>query len=145
MISVRRMLEGDVDEVVRIEQLAFSRPWSRQGFLDTLELENTFFLVAEERGKILGYAGMYLTLEEGEITNVAVAPQERCRGVGGMLMDAIKREAERRNLARLVLEVRTSNESAIRLYERKGFHNRGVRKEFYDFPKEDAYILIYGQ
>ena len=145
MISVRAMLAGDVDEVVKIERQAFSRPWSRQGFLDTLDLGNTFFLVAEEQGRILGYAGMYLTLEEGEITNVAVAPQERCRGVGGMLLDTLKREAERRKLVRLVLEVRVSNESAIRLYERKGFLNRGVRKGFYDFPKEDAYILIYGQ
>ncbi len=145
MASVREMLAKDVDEVARIEQQSFSRPWSRQAFLDALALGNTYFLVAEENGKILGYAGMYVAIDEGEVTNVAVRSQERCRGIGGMLLDALKKEAERRALARLVLEVRVSNEGAIRLYERKGFQNRGIRRQFYDCPKEDAYILIYGQ
>lgn len=145
MISVRPMLQEDVDAAARIEQQVFSQPWSRQGFLDALKIPNTVFLIAEEDGRLLGYAGMYCTLEEGEVTNVAVAPQERRRGVGGMLMEAIREEAKRLGLERIILEVRVSNESAIRLYERQGFTKCGTRKGFYDFPKEDAYILICGQ
>ncbi len=145
MITVRNMQMKDVWPVSRIEQEIFSKPWSYQGFVDALNLGSTIFLVAEEEGKIIGYIGMYLSLDEGEITNVAVAVTERQRGVGGLLLTEMKKEAERRSVARIVLEVRVSNDSAVRLYERSGFKNCGVRKGFYDMPKEDAYIMIYGQ
>lgn len=145
MITVRNMQMKDVWPVSRIEQEIFSKPWNYQGFVDALNLGNTIFLVAEEEGKIIGYIGMYLSLDEGEITNVAVAVTERQRGVGGLLLTEMKKEAERRSVARIVLEVRVSNDSAVRLYERSGFKNCGVRKGFYDMPKEDAYIMIYGQ
>lgn len=145
MITVRNMQMKDVWPVSRIEQEIFSKPWSYQGFVDALNLGNTIFLVAEEEGKIIGYIGMYLSLDEGEITNVTVAVTERQRGVGGLLLTEMKKEAERRSVARIVLEVRVSNDSAVRLYERSGFKNCGVRKGFYDMPKEDAYIMIYGQ
>ena len=65
--------------------------------------------------------------------------------IGGMLLAEAKKEAESRSVGRIVLEVRCSNDSAIRLYERNGFVNHGVRKGFYELPKEDAYIMIYGQ
>ena len=145
MITVRNMQMKDVWPVSRIEQEIFSKPWSYQGFVDALNLGSTIFRVAEEEGKIIGYIGMYLSLDEGEITNVAVAVTERQRGVGGLLLTEMKKEAERRSVARIVLEVRVSNDSAVRLYERSGFKNCGVRKGFYDMPKEDAYIMIYGQ
>ena len=121
MITVRAMQVKDAEQVSELERAIFSQPWSYQGFVDSLSLPNTVFLVAEENNKILGYIGMYLSIDEGEITNVAVAPEMRCRGIGG------------------------SNDSAIRLYERNGFVNHGVRKGFYELPKEDAYIMIYGQ
>lgn len=145
MIAIRAMSPTDVAAVAEIEEQAFSQPWSRQGFLDALGLDGTLFLVAEEEEKVLGYIGMYSAFEEGEITNVAVDMSERCRGVGGMLLAEAQKIAEQRGLLRIVLEVRVSNESAIRLYERCGFVKQGVRKGFYDFPKEDAYIMIYGQ
>lgn len=145
MITVRKMQVKDALPVSRIEQETFSKPWSYQGFVDALNLGNTIFLVAEEEGKIAGYAGMYMSLDEGEITNVAVTAKMRHRGIGGMLLSELKNEAERRSIARIALEVRVSNDSAIRLYERNGFINCGVRKGFYELPKEDAYIMIYGQ
>lgn len=145
MITIRKMQVKDALSVSRIEQEIFSKPWSYQGFVDALNLGNTVFLVAEEEEKIAGYIGMYMSLDEGEITNVAVGAKMRQRGIGGMLLSEIKKEAERRSIARIVLEVRVSNDSAIRLYERNGFKNCGVRKGFYELPKEDAYIMIYGQ
>ena len=93
MIQIRQMQARDVDAVAGLEMQIFSQPWSRQGFIDSLNLGNTVFLVAEEDDRILGYIGMYFTMDEGEITNVAVDPLKRCRGVGGMLIDAMKREA----------------------------------------------------
>lgn len=145
MIEIRAMQMEDADAVAKLEEATFSQPWSRQGFIDSLNMGNTVFLVAEEEKRILGYVGMCFAVDEGEITNVAVEESARCRGVGSMLVDAMKAEAKQRKLERIVLEVRVSNQNAIRLYERKGFINCGVRKGFYDFPKEDAYIMIYGQ
>ena len=100
--------------------MIFSQPWSYQGFVDSLSLPNTVFLVAENNSQILGYIGMYLSIDEGEITNVAVSPEMRCHGIGGMLRKKRQRAARS---GRIVLEVRCSNDSAIRLYERNGFVN----------------------
>lgn len=145
MILVRKMLEEDVVPVAELEAQIFSQPWSEQGFSDSLHLADTVFLVAERQGVILGYIGMYVSMGEGEITNVAVSPAERGCGIGAMLISEIKKEAERRSVGTLILEVRVSNDRAIRLYERNGFLNRGIRRGFYERPKEDAYIMIYGQ
>ena len=114
------------------------------GIFFAVNLGNTVFLVAEENNRIIGYIGMYLAMDEGEITNVAVAPVERCHGVGGMLLTELLKIAENKGVARIVLEVRASNDSAIRLYERNGFVQCGMRKGFYEFPKEDAYVMVHG-
>ena len=140
MIQIREMQMRDTDAVAEIEQQIFSQPWSRQGFLDAVNLGNTVFLVAEENNRI----GMYLAMDEGEITNVAVAPVERCHGIGGMLLTELLKIAENKGIARIVLEVRASNDSAIRLYEHNGFVQCGMRKGFYEFPKEDAYVMVHG-
>lgn len=145
MISIRRMQPMDADRAAEIEKSIFSQPWSKQGFLDALNISGTIFLVAEEGTDILGYIGMYCAFEEGEITNVAVDASARCRGIGGMLIAEAKKAAAQQGLTRIVLEVRVSNENAIRLYERNGFVSQGVRRGFYDFPKEDANIMIYTQ
>lgn len=144
MIQIREMQVKDADAVAAIEQQIFSQPWSRQGFLDAVNLANTVFLVAEENNRIVGYIGMYVAMDEGEITNVAVAPVERCHGIGGMLIAELLKIAENKGIARIVLEVRVSNDSAIRLYEHNGFVQCGVRRGFYEFPKEDAYVMVHG-
>ena len=77
MITVRAMQVKDAEQVSELERMIFSQPWSYQGFVDSLSLPNTVFLVAEENNKILGYIGMYLSIDEGEITNVAVSPEGR--------------------------------------------------------------------
>lgn len=142
---IRAMRKKDVDAAAKLEARIFSQPWSRQGFLDSLCLENTVFLVAEEEGELSGYIGMYTAVDEGEIVNVAVAPEKRGRGIGMMLMQKMKRAAQEGNIKRIVLEVRVSNQAAIRLYEKNGFISCGVRKNFYELPREDACIMIYGQ
>lgn len=141
------MMPGDVRQVAAIERDTFSQPWSEQGFLDSLANPDTLFLVAEDaatdEAQILGYVGMYCALDEGEITNVAVAQQARRRGAGKALIGELLRQAKERGICRIILEVRVSNNSAIRLYEGMQFYKVGTRKGFYDFPKEDADIMVW--
>ncbi|MFQ8777604.1 MAG: ribosomal protein S18-alanine N-acetyltransferase [Roseburia sp.] len=98
--------------------------------MDSLCLPDTIFLVAEESGVIQGYIGMYLAADEGEITNVAVNPACRRRGIGEGLLTEMKKRAADHKIARIVLEVRVSNEGAIRLYEKQGFSSVGIRRGF---------------
>lgn len=138
---IRTMQKGDVAAVAALEAQIFSMPWSAAGFADTLPREDIIFLVAYEQDELLGYVGIYCTLDEGEITNVAVAPAARRRGIARALLTELKQQLACRNVARIVLEVRVSNEPAIRLYEQMGFSVLGVRKNFYEKPTEDAYIM----
>ena len=138
---IRTMQKGDVAAVAALEAQIFPMPWSVAGFADTLLREDIIFLVAYEQDELLGYVGIYCTLDEGEITNVAVAPAARRRGIARALLTELKQQLACRNVARIVLEVRVSNEPAIRLYEQMGFSVLGVRKNFYEKPTEDAYIM----
>ena len=139
---IRTMQKGDVAAVAALEAQIFSMPWSAAGFADTLPREDVIFLVAYEQDELLGYVGIYCTLDEGEITNVAVAPAARRRGIARALLTELKRQLACRNVTQIVLEVRVSNEPAIRLYEQLGFSMLGVRKNFYEKPTEDAYIMV---
>lgn len=138
---VRPMTEQDLDEVVEIENAAFSQPWTKQGFLDTLRNKDTLYLVAEENGEILGYLGLWQSFEEADITNVAVKSTARRKGVGTALLEKIIKQAEVRGITVLTLEVRKSNEVAIRLYEKQGFQPVGIRPGFYNMPREDAVMM----
>ena len=139
------MTEEDCKKAAELEKEIFSQPWSEQGFLDALAREENIFLVAEEAGELCGYLGMYQSLDEGEITNVAVKAEKRNAGIGFLLIQAVIEAAKQQQINQIILEVRVSNASAIHLYEKCGFINCGIRKGFYDFPKEDAYIMIYSQ
>ena len=115
------------------------------------ELENqcAAFLVAQDgdTGKVVGYAGLLVVADEGYITNVAVFPEYRRRGVAAQLLSVFENFARGNHLAFLTLEVRPSNTAAIALYESFGFRQAGRRKNYYDLPKEDALILTktYGE
>ena len=141
------MMPDDVRQVAAIERDTFSQPWSEQGFLDSLANPDTLFLVAEDAAMdeslILGYVGMDCALDEGEITNVAAAQYARRRGVGKALIGELLRQAKGRGICRIALEVRVSNAPAICLYEGMQFYKVGTRKGFYDFPKEDADIMVW--
>ena len=141
-MTIREMSALDIDTVAALEAEIFSMPWSAQGFADTLHREDVLFLVAYEEEKLLGYAGVYCTLDEGEITNVAVEQTARRCGIGCALMETLIRALADRGIFRIVLEVRASNEPAIRLYEQTGFSVAGTRKNFYEKPTEDAYVMV---
>lgn len=140
---IRRMTLDDVKKVAEIEKECFSLPWSEASFEDSLAREDTVFLVCEDT-EVVGYVGMYLSFEEGEITNVAVTPSYRKRGCGNLLMEAIAKEAKERAAQCIILEVRVSNAPAISLYKKHGFEEIGIRKNFYEHPTEDAIIMKVG-
>ena len=141
-MQIVRMTELEVPAVAALEQELFSMPWSIQGFWDTLAMDNVFFLVAMEEDTVCGYCGVYLAADEGEITNVAVAPSYRRRGIAKMLMEQLMNEAFTHGISQIALEVRVSNEGAIQLYTQLGFVSFGIRKNFYERPTEDAYIML---
>ena len=141
MPQIRKMKESDLDQVADIAKRAFTRPWSRQGFQEALPAENAIFLVAEENGVVEGYCGMFVAVDEGEIINIAVKPEFQRKGIADRLMQAMLSEGRKRAVYRMFLEVRVSNEAAIRLYEKNGFTRQGIRKDFYKEIHEDAYVM----
>jgi ribosomal-protein-alanine N-acetyltransferase len=138
------MCEEDVPQVAKLEEDNFSRPWSAKGFLDALNGGYSLFLVAkqDEACEILGYIGVSMALDEGEITQVVVSESARKCGIGTKLLAAMIDAVRSQGIVRLILEVRVSNRPAILLYEKNGFQTCGIRKNFYDFPTEDAYLMI---
>ena len=140
--SIIPMTSAHLDQVAEIEQICFSDPWSRRMLSEHLENECAATLVAQgEDGTILGYAGLLVILDEGYITNVAVRPEYRRQGIAGQLLEVFRSFAEGNKMAFLTLEVRDSNASARALYTKYGFREVGVRKNYYDHPKEDAIIM----
>ena len=132
-----------IPEAVRIEELCFSDPWSEIAFKDSLLSPFSHFKVWEENGRVMGYIGFYALSGEGSITNVAVHPDGRKKGIGKALIDEIIGLGESLGLEYITLEVRVSNTPARNLYAKCGFEDMGLRKNFYTKPKEDAMIMNY--
>lgn len=140
-MQIRKMTSSDVEQVVKIEEDTFSIPWSARSFLDTLERLDTIYLVAEDEGAILGYCGLWQSFEEGEIPNVAVAKEARRQGIGRKMLETLFQYGKEAGVEAFTLEVRESNQPAIHLYESLGFESVGIRKGFYEKPKENAVIM----
>ena len=144
---VRRMKASDVEAVACNEALCFSMPWSENAFREIMAAQEAddgqtiLYLVAELDGRIVGHCGVRNLLGEGEITNVAVHPDHRNHGIAGAMLRELLDRGSRMGIEAFTLEVRAGNKSAVRLYEKAGFVTEGVRKGFYDMPKEDALIM----
>lgn len=138
---VRKMCVEDAKDAAEIEKKYFSIPWSKASFEDAVKRPENIYYVAEVDGKIAGYVGAWGVFGETEITNVCVDEQYRRQGIAGKLLDALVEDARQKGVDIFFLEVRNSNISAISLYESKGFKNIGVRKNFYEHPKEDAIVM----
>lgn len=138
---IRNMQESDLAQVAEIEKQIFSLPWSLESFRESMMLEHTIYLVAEEQGKVMGYCGMYRVFNEGEIVNVAVANEYRRCGVAKELLERLFEESAALKVDNFFLEVRESNEPAITLYKKLGFIEAGIRKNFYEKPTENAIFM----
>lgn len=152
-MKARPMRAGDLDAVLDIERRSFPLPWSRESFLRELrEVENARLLVAVDEGGppaapelpragVLGYACWWEVPEECHITNFAVAPGRRRRGVGALLLERALADAKDRGLLRATLEVRAGNAAAIALYEKHGFTAAAMRPRYYPDNREDALVM----
>ncbi|MGE4275961.1 MAG: ribosomal protein S18-alanine N-acetyltransferase [Lawsonibacter sp.] len=135
------MDRGHVPQIAALEKECFSSPWTEAMLEEELFNPQASFIVAEDgEGNILGYAGLHVVLNEGYIDNVAVEPDARRHGVASALLDVYCRFGAA-NLSFLTLEVRASNLPAIRLYEKHGFQQVGLRPGYYQLPREDAAIM----
>ncbi len=140
--SICDACEGHVPQLEKLERACFSLPWTEEQLKSQLPDNMHCFIVAQSpEGEVLGYVGMMYVLDEGYISNVAVSPEHRKKGIGDKLIDALTAQAERLKLSFLSLEVRKSNIAAQMLYSKHGFYSAGVRKNYYDLPREDAIIM----
>ena len=141
-VRIVPMNADHLDEVAELERICFSTPWSRNMLAEELDNACSAFLVAEDdAGRVVGYAGLQVILDEGYITNVAVRPECRRNGIAGKLLQVFLDFGQANHLAFLTLEVRASNYGAIALYGGRGFRTVGRRKNYYEHPQEDALIM----
>lgn len=138
---IRKMQESDLVQVAAIEKALFSVPWSLESFRESIQLDHTLYLVAEEEENIMGYCGMYRVFNEGEIVNVAVAEAYRRKNVASRLLEQLFAESGELQVDNFFLEVRESNQPAIELYKKFGFTEAGIRKDFYEKPRENAIFM----
>lgn len=145
-MNTRPMRVEDVDRVLAIERLSFPLPWSRESFIrEICEIDNSRLLVVtedEEAGAdLMGYACWWEVVDECHITNFAVAPAHRRKGVADVLLGRILEDAKGRGLLRATLEVRLGNAAAIALYEKWGFTAAAMRPRYYPDNSEDALVM----
>ena len=140
-MTVTNMTAAHVAQVAALEKACFSDPWSENSVAGELKNPLSLWLVAEEDGKVAGYVGSQTVMDESDMMNVAVAADFRRRGIAESLIVSLVTELKARGSRCLTLEVRASNVPAIALYEKLGFSQVGLRKNYYRNPREDALIL----
>ena len=140
-IVFRPMRAGDVARVAELERICFRTPWSYSSLLGELSNDVAYYIVAELEGTVIGYAGEWIMFDEAHMTNIAVDPGYRGRGVARRMIIALMREALSRGGERMTLEVRETNHTAQRLYASLDFAYAGTRKHYYTDTGENALIL----
>ncbi len=147
-MNIRKTEPADADSIVKIEELSIKRPWSKVLIENDLTSNpNASYWVAEENNEIQGFIGVHNIVGEINITNIAVDPKHRRKGIANKLMQAMQNEfnikkANGENIIGITLEVRASNIAAIKLYEKFGFKSEGLRKGYYS-DGEDAIIMWF--
>ena len=141
---IRQMTEEDVTAVAALEAENFSRPWSYDAFCKTLSDEKYIVIIAKETDALLGYCVLLCTGEEADITNVCTAPSARGKGVAMAMLTALMEAGKSRGVAEFFLEVRESNTPARNLYMKLGFEEIGLRKNYYEEPREHAVLMKKG-
>ena len=138
---ITNMREKHVAQVAELEKLCFSDPWSENSIASELNNKLSLWLVADDNGAVLGYVGSQTVMDESDMMNIAVHPDHRKQGIATGLIVSLVEELRKKGSRCLTLEVRASNESAIRLYHMMEFREVGRRKNYYRNPREDALIL----
>lgn len=140
-LRIRTMTKKDLNCIAQMEELCFAAPWSKSALESELNNPSSHYSILEADGTIVGYAGMWVVLDEAYVTNVAVHPDHRRKGYGKVIMIDLMKKAMEKGALAMTLEVRKSNVNAQALYYKLGFVNEGMRKGFYLDNNEDALIL----
>lgn len=131
-----------VDEMHEIEEQVFPTPWSYNSlYEDVVNHKSAYYTVGLVNGKVISYAGFWFVIDEAHITNVAVKPEFRRKGIGKKMMELLLAEAKRRGIVTISLEVRQGNTVARNLYTGLGFRANGLRKRYYQDNGEDAVLM----
>lgn len=139
-----RIRAAEPDDAVRLEPLerrCFTDPWSEAGLHEMLSSPHVIARVAEHQSTIAGYAFARWVMTTGEIMNLAVAPEQRRRGLARQLLEGVLEGLLARGVEEVFLEVRVSNQAAQALYLNRGFQVAGMRRAYYRNPTEDALLL----
>lgn len=140
-MMITEMKADHVPQVAALEKLCFADPWSEMSIASELQNLWSYWLVAVSGDTVVGYIGSQSSIDEADVMNVAVQPDFRRQGIAESLISTLVEELKKRGIHALMLEVRASNAPAIALYEKLGFQQVGLRKNYYRNPKEDALIL----
>lgn len=140
-VIFRPMRESDTAAAAQIEAASSQEPWSQKAYADALSNENAYYLVAEHDGRVIGCCGLWQSFEEADICNVVIEAGSRRLGIAQKMLSALMEAGRKRGILYFTLEVRSGNTAAVRLYEKLGFATEGVRKGFYQNPREDALIM----
>ncbi|MBR1691669.1 MAG: ribosomal protein S18-alanine N-acetyltransferase [Lachnospiraceae bacterium] len=141
LITFRKMTTEDLDAVSQMEKRIFSMPWSRDAYEKALADQNVVYVVAKDGNRVVGSCGVRNILSEGEVTNVMIDLPYRKRGISYPMLTKLLAMGEAMGIRRFFLEVRCSNEPAIRLYRKCGFESAGVRRGLYERPAEDGLVM----
>lgn len=137
----RKGTEKDIKRIAELESKTFSDAWTERSVMETFEQTQAFITVAEVDGRFAGYCIIYYVMDEAEIARIAITEEVRRCGIGKGLLDYTCECCKERRIERLLLDVRESNEGAIAFYEKYGFRADGIRKNFYDLPRENAVLM----
>lgn len=140
-VEIVSLQERHVAELAALEAVVFTDPWSEGAYRELLTHPYCHYLVAELDGRVVGFAGMTVSLDEGDIDKVMVAPEMRRRGMADRLLESLMAWGAELGVKDYTLEVRRGNAPAIALYEKHGFVSEGIRPGYYSNPREDAMIL----
>ena len=141
-MTILPMSSAHAAQIAALETANFSLPWDEASIRGELENPLSLWLAATEPDEsVLGYVGSQTVFEDADILNVCVDPAARRQGIAEALMRELERRLIPKGVERITLEVRVSNQPAIRLYEKLGYTQVGLRKGYYEKPREDAWIL----
>lgn len=142
-MEIRPLRREDIPAIVEIETEAFSTPWRAETFRGLIGRDSVEVLVmTDEAEGVVAYAVLWCIMDQGELANLAVTSRRRGGGLGKRLLRHVMRTARDRGVRKLYLEVRSSNSRAMDLYRAEGFSDVGVRRGYYERPKEDAVIMM---
>lgn len=141
-LIIRQANVDDVNVMAELDKICFSSPWSESAFSREIQRNPlALYFVGTVEEQVIGYAGLWCIEDEGHITNVAVHPDYRQRGIGELLVSALINHTAEKGIRSHTLEVRVSNYAAIQLYQKMGFEEAGRRKKYYEDTGEDAMIM----